>query len=66
MKLLPCSVDPPITSINQHCERMGNLTSEIFLEEIKGPGDSIIPRKIVLMPNVIIRESSLKTEQHSK
>jgi LacI family transcriptional regulator len=52
--------DPPLTSIDQHCERMGNMTSEIFLEEIKVSGNSIIPRKVVLMPEVIVRESSLK------
>jgi LacI family transcriptional regulator len=52
--------DPPLTSIDQHCKRMGNITSEIFLQEIKVPWASVIPRKVVLMPEVIIRESSLK------
>jgi LacI family transcriptional regulator len=52
--------DPPLTSIDQHCKRMGNMTSEIFLEEIKASGTSVIPRKVVLMPEIIIRESSLK------
>ncbi len=27
--------DPPISSVDQHCKRMGNTASEIFLEEIK-------------------------------
>jgi LacI family transcriptional regulator len=52
--------DPPLTSIDQHCKRIGNMTSEIFLEEIKASHNFVIPKKVVLMPEVIIRESSLK------
>lgn len=53
--------DPPLTSIDQHCMRMGNMASEIFLEEIKAAGeDAFIPKKIVLMPELIIRGSSLR------
>jgi LacI family transcriptional regulator len=53
--------DPPLTSIDQHCKRMGNIASDIFLEEIKGNnGEKFIPKKIVLMPELVIRKSSLR------
>ena len=52
--------DPPITSIDQHCKRMGNIASEMFLEEVKGL-QKFMPRKIVLTPELIVRESSLRS-----
>jgi LacI family transcriptional regulator len=53
--------DPPLTSIDQHCKRMGNIASEMFLEEIKAsPIDKFIPKKIVLSPELVVRKSSLK------
>ncbi len=53
--------DPPLTTIDQHCKRMGDIASEIFLEEIKLQRNKrFVPKKVVLMPQLIIRESSLK------
>ena len=53
--------DPPLTSVDQHCKRMGNIASDIFLEEIKAiPGEKFIPKKVVLMPELVVRKSSLK------
>jgi LacI family transcriptional regulator len=53
--------DPPITSIDQHCKQMGNTAAEIFLDEVKVSSTSLfIPKKVVLMPELIVRESSLK------
>lgn len=52
--------DPPLTSVDQHCLRMGNLASELFLEEVKNPSQRVEPRKIVIKPDLIIRKSSLR------
>jgi LacI family transcriptional regulator len=53
--------DPPLTTIDQHCKQMGNIASEMFLEEVSLASDlTFIPKKIVLMPELIIRQSSLK------
>jgi LacI family transcriptional regulator len=53
--------DPPISSVDQHCKRMGNAASELFLEEIKQkPVEKFIPRKVVFMPELVIRGSSLR------
>jgi LacI family transcriptional regulator len=55
--------DPPITSIDQHCKQMGNIAAEIFLEEIKlAPASTFIAKKVVLMPELVVRDSSLKKE----
>jgi LacI family transcriptional regulator len=53
--------DPPLTSVDQHCKRMGNTASEIFLEEVKAsPEHKFISKKIVLAPELVIRQSSLR------
>lgn len=52
--------DPTITSIDQHSMRMGNSAADIFLEEINKGHLKFIPQKIVLKPELIIRQSSLK------
>ena len=53
--------DPPLTTIDQHCKQMGNIASEMFLEEVNLSSNAkFIPKKIVLMPELIIRKSSLK------
>ncbi len=55
--------DPPISSVDQHCKRMGNAASEIFLEEIRrNATEKFIPRKVVFTPGLVIRGSSLKKE----
>lgn len=52
--------EPPITAIDQHSMRMGNAAAEIFLEEINKGDQKFIPQKIVLKPELVIRQSSLK------
>jgi LacI family transcriptional regulator len=51
--------DPPISSVDQHCQRMGNAASEVFLEEIsRTTTEKFIPRKVVFTPELVIRGSS--------
>lgn len=50
--------EPPITAVDQHSIRMGNAAAEIFLEEITSDAQKFIPQKIVLQPELIIRQSS--------
>jgi LacI family transcriptional regulator len=52
--------DPGLTTVDQHPLRMGNAAAEIFLEEIAAGTKKFIPQKIVLKPEVILRESSLR------
>ena len=52
--------EPPLSTIDQHPMRMGNAAAEIFLEEIAVKDKKFIPQKIVLKPEMIIRQSSLR------
>jgi LacI family transcriptional regulator len=40
--------------------RMGNAAAQIFLEEIADEDKKFIPQKVVLKPELVIRESSLR------
>ncbi|MEO7990307.1 MAG: LacI family DNA-binding transcriptional regulator [Chryseolinea sp.] len=52
--------DPTLSTIEQHSKRIGNAAAEIFLEEISDDNTKFIPQKIVLKPELIIRQSSLR------
>jgi len=51
---------PTLTAVDQHSMRMGNAAAEIFLEEITKGHLKFIPQKIVLKPELVIRQSSIK------
>ncbi len=52
--------EPSLSTIEQHSMRIGNAAAKIFLEEISGSDKKFIPQKIVIKPELIIRQSSLK------
>lgn len=52
--------DPSISTVEQHSMRIGNAAAEIFLEEINNRNQKFIPQKIVLKPELIVRQSSLR------
>ena len=52
--------DPSLSTVEQHSMRIGNTAAEIFLEEVSDTVKKFIPQKIVLKPELIIRQSSLK------
>jgi LacI family transcriptional regulator len=52
--------EPPISSVEQHSMRIGNAAAEIFLEEVTQKDKKLNPKKIVLKPELIIRQSSLR------
>jgi len=52
-------IDPPLTSIDQHTRQMGKFAAELFLEQANtDPDEDFTPRKTVLKPELIVRESS--------
>jgi LacI family transcriptional regulator len=55
--------EPSITTIEQHSLRMGNAAAEIFLEEVMDDDKKFIPQKIVLKPELIIRQSSMRKKK---
>lgn len=52
--------EPALTTVEQHSMRMGNSAAEIFLQEISSDSKKFIPQKIVLKPELIVRQSSLR------
>jgi LacI family transcriptional regulator len=52
--------EPAITTVEQHSMRIGNAAAQIFLKETTAGADGIVPQKIVLTPDLIVRASSLK------
>ncbi|MEB2774691.1 LacI family DNA-binding transcriptional regulator [Algoriphagus sp. D3-2-R+10] len=51
---------PTLSTVEQHSKRMGNIAAEIFLKEITDKKVPFYPQKIVINPELIIRESSLR------
>ena len=52
--------DPPLTTVDQLSIAMGNLTAEVFFEQIADKHKKVLPQTITLKPELIIRESSMK------
>ena len=52
--------EPRISSVDQRCEQMGQETVRLFLEILAAQPGHFEPRRIVLEPEVIIRESSMR------
>lgn len=53
-------VDPGLTTIDQHGEKMGQFAAQLFLNQISEDNGNRTPSKTVLNPQLIVRKSSLK------
>ncbi|MBC6992306.1 MULTISPECIES: LacI family DNA-binding transcriptional regulator [Hymenobacter] len=52
--------EPRLTSVDQHCEQMGQTAVRLFLEMLDDHSGRFSPRRIVLQPEILIRESSVR------
>ncbi len=52
--------DPGLTMVDQHSLQMGNAAAEIFLREISDETRISSPQKIILVPDLIVRDSSIR------
>lgn len=50
--------EPMLTTIDQHCEEMGRSAMRLLLEMVQESGRQLLPRKIVLQPELLLRKSS--------
>ena len=48
----------PITSVDQTPQMMGKIAAQVFLEQVKGDKALTIEKKVVLTPELFVRESS--------
>lgn len=53
-------VAPTITSIDQNSEKIGQIAAETFLKRIENPTEKITLNKMILKPQLIVRDSSKK------
>jgi len=51
-------VEPSLSTVNQFPETMGKTATELFFNQIELNTTDTVPHKIVLQPNLIIRDSS--------
>jgi LacI family transcriptional regulator len=52
--------EPALSTVDQHSMQMGNAAANIFLEEVSDDGKKNMVKKIVLKPELIVRQSSLR------
>ena len=53
-------IEPSLTTLDQHTAQMGNEAARHFLNQIKTKPEFFKPRKTLLKPELIIRNSSLR------
>ncbi|MCW9706572.1 LacI family DNA-binding transcriptional regulator [Fodinibius salsisoli] len=56
-------VEPALTTIDQHGEKMGQISAQKFLDHMDGEKNNYAPSKTVLNPELIVRKSSLKEKK---
>ena len=56
-------VEPKLSSVNQLSEEMGHFAAKLFLEQVVEKGQNFVPRKTVLTPLLMERESSKKKKE---
>ncbi|UOQ69798.1 LacI family DNA-binding transcriptional regulator [Hymenobacter volaticus] len=55
--------EPMITSVDQHCEQMGQSAVELFLQILKEKNNNFSPRRVVLQPDLVVRNSTTRNSQ---
>jgi DNA-binding LacI/PurR family transcriptional regulator len=53
-------ISPKLTTIEQFSEEIGRAAAQLLLEELLSDTEELIPRKIILKPKLIIRDSTIK------
>lgn len=54
--------DPPLTTVDQFSISMGNITAKLFFEQLHSD-KKVTPQKVVLKPELIIRQSTLRKKE---
>lgn len=56
-------VEPALTTVDQHGEKMGQIAARLFLDHANNKNKTFTPSKTVLNPELIIRKSSIKKKK---
>ena len=55
--------EPKLTTIDQHCERMGQSATRLLLEIMQEQGQPTASRHVVLQPDLLVRASSQRLKK---
>lgn len=55
-------ISPSLTSVDQHSREVGQAAAKLFFEELKSGGSAFVSKRIMLVPDLIIRDSSKKSK----
>lgn len=59
-------ISPKLTTVEQFSEEIGKAAAKLLLEQLLSDSDEIIPRKTILRPKLIVRESTVKNSNNLK
>lgn len=52
-------ISPKLTTVEQFSEEMGRATAKLLLDQIESDNENLIPKKTIIRPKLIIRESTI-------
>ncbi|HNW51860.1 MAG TPA: LacI family DNA-binding transcriptional regulator [Prolixibacteraceae bacterium] len=55
-------ISPKLTTVEQFSEEIGKAAAQLLLEELDSENEEIIPKRMVLKPKLIIRESTIRNK----
>jgi LacI family transcriptional regulator len=55
-------ISPGLTTVEQFSEEIGRSAARLLLDEIECRDEQYVPRKTIIQPKLIIRESTIKTK----
>jgi LacI family transcriptional regulator len=53
-------ISPKLTTVDQFSEEIGRAAATLLLDQINADDESFVPRKIIIKPKLIVRESTVK------
>jgi LacI family transcriptional regulator len=59
-ELFTAYTEPPLTSVDQRCEQMGQSAVRLFLDMLDAPTASLQTSRVVLQPSMLVRQSSVR------
>lgn len=56
-------INPKLTTVEQFSKEMGKATARLLLDEIESDSEETVPRKTILRPKLIVRESTIRNNK---
>jgi LacI family transcriptional regulator len=59
-------ISPKLTTVEQFSEEIGRATARLLLDQLLSESDEPVPRKIIIKPKLIVRETTQKRKKNNK